>query len=284
MIETLLSEAMHNGTDDVRFDPTLLDAAARRNHRRTALRRSAGTAGALGAVAIAAVVVIPHGGSTRTPPAQAVGRAPTVRTHSVAFVAKQLKATLADENDYVIASQVRAARDGETLTTWIDPSTGNRRLDLDNADGSRDIVEGVVVNNGEATITTLYYLTHSVSTTTEPVGAIDGSSRLGVNVATPAQIKSEISASDLVDKGSATVSGRAAEQYQLLAPQPAGSEIWAKGTDVELYVDTTTYQLVRITVGEKSGPLYSDDLTWAARSATSVATTKLTVPSGFAAR
>jgi hypothetical protein len=286
MIETLLSEAMHDGTADLEFDAALLDAAARRNHRRTAVRRSAVAAGALGAVAVAAVAVVPHGSPARHDAVQHPSvHHPVVapRVHDVAYVAKQLKATLADENDYVIASEL-TARNGMGMSTWIDPSTGARRLVLDNADGAPNTTEGIVVDNGRATITSLDYATHTVTRTSEPVAVIDASSRLGINVASPSQIRSEINASDLVDKGAATVGGKPAEQYRLLAPQPAGSEIWADGTDVELYVDTTSYQLVRITVGESSGPLYDDHLTWTPRSNDALAETRLSIPSGFTSR
>jgi hypothetical protein len=279
MIETLLSDAMHSATDDLEYSSALFDAAARQHERRRFIRLSIGSAGALAAIALAAVIAVPGASGANQSAVRAHGS--TLPAHSVAYVARMVKASLADQNDYVITSHITSPESGLVETSWLDPSSASRVLQLDNADGTHNTVEGVVVKNGQAQITSLDYATHTVSTVTEPVTVIEASPRLGVNVASPSQIQTQITGSDLVDRGATTLAGQNVEQYQLMSPWPTGSEIWAHGTEVELYVNAATYQLAGITVGGDGGLVYSEDLTWTPRTALSLATTKLAIPSGF---
>jgi hypothetical protein len=190
-----------------------------------------------------------------------------------------MPASLAAENSYMITSKVTQSSTGQTLTSWIDPATGNRRLLLTNAAGASEATEGIVIHGGKATVTTIDYAAHTVTTHTEPAAAIRNDARLGVNVPSPSDIRSELRSATLLKEGQAEVDGR--HTYRMRMIVPPASQTWFPGDDVELYVDTSTYQLVRTTISHKGTLQATDDLTWTPRSTADLSQTKVTIPAGF---
>jgi hypothetical protein len=279
MNETLLTDVMNEATADVRISPDLLSVAQRRHRRRKLNQRAVASVGVAVVAGGAVVATNAHAPVGHHVSAKVVSH-PQLR--SAAYITKRLTAGLADENDFLITSNVSGA--GHTMTAWLDPTTGNRRLLLNDGSGAPEIETGAVVHGDQVTLTTVDYDAHTVAVTHEPLSVIDSSSRLGVNVPTPSQIKAEIGRSTLVDEGQTSVDGHNVYQLRLTAPSPAGSEIWAAGTAVELYVDTTTYQLIRTTVSDSGSPLYADDLTWTPRGSADLNKTAVEVPKGFTVR
>lgn len=196
-----------------------------------------------------------------------------------AFLTAKLSASLASEASYMITSRVTQAATGEKLTSWLDPGTGSRRLLLTSAAGTPETAEGVVLRGANATVTTLDYATRTAVTRTEPAAVIQAAQRLGVNVPSPADIRRELSSATVVSEGEARVDGHQAYRVRLVVP-PA-SQAWFRGDDVELYVDTSTYQLVRVTISYKGTLTDTDDLTWTPLAEADLARTRLAVPPGF---
>lgn len=277
MIETLIGQVMQDMTEDVRFDPAVLAAAERSHRRRVAVRRSVVGAAVLGAAAVGAVIAVP--GSA--PATHHNGEVAAPATRDAAFIASHLRQALADEDGYLITSQVSGDDEGVTMTTWLDPASGDRRIALDNPDGSPNTAIGITVDGPTADLTTLTYANHSITHSTEPVSAVDDGERAGLNVPAPDVIRSQISASNLAKDGTAEVDGHQTFRLRLLSPIVANSAIWAKGVDVEFYVDTTTYQLIRVAVSDSGKPTYTQDLTWTPRASADLDQARLTVPAGF---
>ena len=165
----------------------------------------------------------------------------------------------------MITSKVTQNTTGQTLTSWIDPATGNRRLVLTNASGAPEVAEGIVIHGAKATVTTVDYAAHTATTGIEPTATIRSDARLGVNVPSPSDIRSELRSATLVSEGQAVVDGH--HTYRMRMTVPPGSQHWFPGDDVELYVDTSTYQLVRTTISHNGTLQDTDDLTWAPRTA-----------------
>lgn len=237
---------------------------------------AAGVAAALVAAAAAASVTA-LGSHSRTVPAPAPAAAGPSR--AAAFLTAKLSASLADEASYMITSQVTQPATGEKLTSWLDPGTGNRRLLLTDAAGTPETAEGIVIRGANATVTTLDYATRTATTRTEPAAVIQAAQRLGVNVPSPADIRRELSSATVVSEGETSADGHRTYQARLVVP-PA-SQAWFRGDDVELYVDTTTYQLVRVTISYKGTLTDTDDLTWTPLGQADLARTRLVVPAGF---
>jgi hypothetical protein len=258
-------------------------AQARLSARRTApaparrgrLPRRPVTAAAVAALAAgaAAASVTTLSAHSRNVPASA---APSQTT---AFVTAKLSASLGDQASYLITSQVTQATTGETVTSWIDAATGNRRLLLTNAAGTPQTAEGVVIRGTNATVTTLDYATRTATTQTESAAVIQNADRLGVNVPSPADIRRALASASAVSEGQAEVDGH--RTYQVRMVVPPASQIWFRGDDVELYVDTSTYQLIRTTISHKGTLIDTDDLTWTPRATADLGRARLTVPAGF---
>ncbi|HEX3705037.1 MAG TPA: hypothetical protein VHV76_00270 [Mycobacteriales bacterium] len=277
MNESTLAETMQEAMADVQLAPEVF-GAAQRHHRRQQIRRRSAAGISLAVIAVGTVSVV----SSHRPPSPAAAGGPiATNIHTVAYVTKQLHASLAEDNSYLIISKVIGGTPQVTMTTWLDPATGNRRLLLDTAAGQPQTETGVTVDGHSATLTTLDYANRTVTTTTEPQGAIDESSRMGVNVPSPTDIRNQLAAATLVDEGQVQIDGHNTEQLRMTVPVPAGSSLWAPGTDIELYVDTTTYQLVRVTFSDSGSLLYTDDLTWTPRAAADLSQATLQIPAGF---
>jgi hypothetical protein len=231
------------------------------------------------AAGAAAAVVTATGTPSRSVPAPAVSR--TAAPQVTAFVTARLSAALGQAG-YVITSHVTLAATGETLTSWTDPVTGSRRLLLASAAGTPETAEGIVIRGASATVTTVDYATRTATTRTEPAAVIQNAQRLGVNVPSPASIRRELASATLVSEGHAQADGHRVYRVRMVVP-PA-SQAWFPGDDVELYVDTSTYQLIRTTISHNGTLLDTDDLTWTPRAAAGLARTRLTVPAGFTGR
>lgn len=255
--------------------PVLVSAGRGRRPARLALLLAC--TGALTAAASATGVLALGSHSPAVPSHSPSGSAPGPST--AAFVTSKVAATLAAESSYMITSKVTQNTTGQTLTSWIDPATGNRRLLLTNTSGVSEVAVGIVIHGVNATVTTVDYATHSATTVIEPAATISSDARLGVNVPSTGDIRSELRSATLVSKGQAVVDGRPAYRMQMTVP-PA-SQHWFPGDDVELYVDTTTYQLVRTTISHKGTLQDTDDLTWTPRSTANLSQTKVTIPAGF---
>jgi hypothetical protein len=228
-------------------------------------------------VAVAATGVIAFGShSAGAPEPAAPGSAPGPQTD--AFVTAKMSASLAGTG-YMITSKVTQNATGEKLTSWIDPATGNRRLLLTSAAGAPEIAEGIVIHGATATVTTLDYAAHTVTTGTESAGTIRNAARLGVNVPSPSDIRRELRSATLVSAGQADAGGH--HTYRMRMTVPPGSQAWFPGDDVELYVDTSTYQVVRITISHNGTLQDTEDLTWTPRSTADLSQTQVTIPAGF---
>jgi hypothetical protein len=98
-------------------------------------------------------------------------------------------------------------------------------------------------------------------------------------VPTPADIRRELSSAVLVSQGQAEADGH--RTYRVRMVVPPASQSWFPGDDVELYVNTSTYQLVRTTISHQGTLLDTDDLTWTPKATANLSLTRLTVPAGF---
>lgn len=235
-------------------------------------------AGALTVGAAAAAVGVTTLGTHSQPPAAPAPAHPV----TTAYLTAKLSATLADEDGYVITSSVRQAATGEKMTSWTDPATGGQRLLLTSANGTPEIAEGIVTRGATSTVTTVDYASHTVTTRAEPAAVIQNDARLGVSVPSPSGIRNELRSATLVREGQADVSGH--QTYRLRMTVPPPSQKWFPGDDVELYADTSTYRLVRITISHNGRLLDTDDLVWTPRSSTDLSQTRLSVPAGFTRR
>ena len=204
---------------------------------------------------------------------------PSPGPKTAAFVTSKVSESLATESSYMITSKVTQNTAGQRLTSWIDPATGNRRLVLTNASGAPEVAEGIVIHGAKATVTTVDYAAHTATTGIEPTATIRSDARLGVNVPSPSDIRSELRSATLVSEGQAVVDGH--HTYRMRMTVPPGSQHWFPGDDVELYVDTSTYQLVRTTISHNGTLQDTDDLTWAPRTAADLSQTRVTIPPGF---
>jgi len=238
----------------------------------------AGTGALATAAATTGVIAI----GSHSPGAPSHGPTPAARPTTAAFVTARLSASLAAEARYLITSKVTQNATGQTLTSWLDPATGNRRLLLANAAGASEIAEGIVIHGANATVTTLDYAARTVTTDTEPAATIRTDARLGVNVPSPGEIRKELRAATLVSEGRAVVDGH--HTYRLRLTVPPASQAWFPGDDVELYVDASTYQLVRTTISRHGRLQDTDDLTWTPRSTADLSLAKVIIPAGFSTR
>jgi hypothetical protein len=195
------------------------------------------------------------------------------------IVKARLTASLAAEPGYMITSKVTQNSTGQTLTSWIDPATGNRRLLLTNAAGVSEVAVGVVIHGAKATVTTVDYAARTATTTTERAAVISNDARLGVNVPSPSDIRHELRSATLVNEGQVIVDGH--HTYRMRMTVPPGSQRWFPGDKVELYVDRLSYQLVRTTISRNGTLQDTDDLTWTPRSTANLSQTKVTIPAGF---
>ena len=191
----------------------------------------------------------------------------------------RLSTTLAAEANYLITSKVTQNTTGQTLTSWLDPATGSRRLLLTSATGVPELAEGIVLHGANATVTTIDYAAHTVTTKTEPATTIGNDARLGVNVPSPGDIRAALRSATLISEGKADVDGH--HTYRMRMTVPPGSQSWFPGDKVALYVDRSTYQLVRTTISRNGTLQDTEDLTWTPRSAADLSLTKLAIPSGF---
>ncbi len=204
------------------------------------------------------------------------------RPATAAYLTAKLSAALADEDGYVITCSVRQVASGEKVTSWTDPATGGQRLLLTSANGAPEIAEGIVTRGVTSTVTTVDYARHTVTTRAEPAAVIQSDARLGVSVPSPSEIRNELRSATLVREGQAEVAGH--HTYRLRMTVPPASQKWFPGDDVELYADTSTYRLVRITISHNGRLLDTDELVWTSRSSADLSQTRLTVPAGFTRR
>jgi len=236
-------------------------------------------ASALGLAAAGGVVALGSHSPGGSPAAGVGGGEAPAKTG--ALLTAKLTASLG-ETSYMITSHVTQDVTGEKLTSWIDPATGNRRLLLADAAGASEIAEGIVVRGGRATITTLDYATRTATTETESARVIQSAARLGVNVPSPSDIRSQLRSATLVSEGQTDIDGH--RTYRMRMTVPPRSELWFRGDNVQLYVDAASYQLVRITISHNGTLLDTDDLTWTPRSTADLTQTRLTIPAGFTKR
>jgi hypothetical protein len=285
MNETLLHDAMHDATDDVHLHPDLLEAAVR-GHGRWRTRRRVTTS--------VAVLMLAGGGAAALAASAESPSSVTAQAHSpeitspafrnVSYVAARLSATLAEEKNYLITSEVTRAADGTTLTTWLNGSSGDRRLLVTNADRARLVEIGIEIRGRRAELTTVDHTSHTVTRSTESAATIGLSSRMGVNVPSPSEIRDQITSANLVNRGLAQVDGHRSYRLRLLSPMPAGSEIWAPGVQVELYVDVRTYRLVRMTVSDGRHLIDTDDVTWTPLPTADLGLAKVDIPEAYTTR
>src|SRR6185437_7235306 len=145
--DTVLRE-LHAAQVRLRSDqPALVSAGGGRRPVRVALVL-AGTGALTAAAATVGVIALsshpapmPMLGPPKLEPGPGVG----------AVVKARLTATLAAAPSYMITSKVTQNATGQTLTSWIDPATGNRRLLLKNAAGVSEVAVGIVIHGANAT-------------------------------------------------------------------------------------------------------------------------------------
>lgn len=277
---------MHGTDTDYDFEDSVLRELRAAQARLSARRATPASAGRrrlrrlpLTAAAAAMLAAAAAGGVTALSTHPRNVPAPAARPWAVASVTAKLTASLGGEAGFLITSHVTQASTGERLTSWIDAATGSRRLLLTNAAGTPRTAEGIVLRGTNATVTTLDYATRTATTQTEPAAVIQSAQRLGVNVPSPADIRRELSSAAMVGEGQAEVDGH--RTYRIRMTVPPASQAWFRGDDVELYVDASTYLLIRTTISHQGTQLDTDDLTWTPRAAADLSLARLTVPAGF---
>lgn len=297
--ETQLSHDLHQLASGKPYTPDLAEIKqlARQRHRRSLMRRGATAAGAVvlaagglffgvhGFSGDHATVSTAVGPAASAAPSRSATAGATVRTETVAYVAKQVEAALASVNgDIIRDDQVQTGLRNDSGTNWTDSRTGNEFEILTSSTTGKSSswlstypVDGVLTAHiVEADYSTSTWFATTLRVTAQPQGSsVNDSSP----VMTPAEIKTWLDSGNLKIVGHQGINGH--DTIGLRGP-------WAAGYR-ELWVDSQTFLPVRIFVdyyanqGEPSQDLkLTGNLTWLPRTESLAnMVNRVHIPAGF---
>jgi hypothetical protein len=280
MSESQLAENVRMALDEATAGLRVpADAAARARTRGRRRRVSRGLVAVVPAMAlIAGVAVAVHGGSTPAREAVAVP-SPSATVQTDAYVIRQVEATLASADDYIIVTSASSGP-GQVTTTYSDPSTGTGRSVVS---GTGDEVTYWIqthVSGDEDQWRTTYvdYTNHTWWTKASHSGPL-GRDTSGLIVlsadSTPAELSKALAIGEVRVGLKAEVNGHA--DIELVY----AGKLAKKAAAVRFWIDAKTYQPVEI-VSPPFTAASTITESWIPKSAANVAqTNKPQVPTDF---
>jgi len=240
---------------------------------------SRGLAAVVPAVAvIAGIAVTAHGGGA---PAREPGAvpSPSVTVQTDAYIIRQVQATLASADNYIIATSSTSGP-GQVTTTYSDPSTGTGRSVVSGAGDTITYWIQAHVSGNEDQWRTTYvdYTNHTWWTKASHSGPL-GRDTSGLIVlsadSTPGEISKALAAGEVRVGLKGVVNGHAAIELVY-----AGT-LAKKAAAVRFWVDAKTYQPVEIVAPPFTAASTIKE-SWIPKSAANVAqTNKPQIPAGF---
>jgi hypothetical protein len=255
-------------------------AAARARTRGRRRRVTRGLAAIVPAVAVIAgvAVALQGGGSTRAPQA-APAPSPSVTVQTDAYIIRQVQATLAGADNYIISTSASTGP-GQVTTTYSDPSTGTGRSVVSGTgDKVTYWIQTSVIGNEDLWRTTYVdYTNHTWWTKTSHSGPL-GQDTSGIIVlsadSTPAELSKALAIGEVRVGLKGEVNGHAAVELVY------AGKLAKKAAAVRFWVDAKTYQPVEIVEPPFTA---SSTITesWIPKTAINVAqTNKPQIPVGF---
>jgi hypothetical protein len=280
MSESQLAENVRVALDEATAGLRIpADAAARARTRGRRRRVGRGLVAVVPAMAlIAGVAVAVHGGSTPAREAAAVP-SPSATVQTDAYVIRQVEATLASADDYIIVTSASSGP-GQVTTTYSDPSTGTGRSVVS---GTGDEVTYWIqthVSGDEDQWRTTYvdYTNHTWWTKATHSGPL-GQDTSGLIVlsadSTPAELSKALAVGEVRVGLKAEINGHA--DIELVY----AGKLAKKAAAVRFWIDAKTYQPVEI-VSPPFTAASTITESWIPKSAANVAqTNKPQVPADF---